>query len=422
MITVTPRGLASGFVCLAGLLVAWSTAARAERTLRVPAEFATIGAAMEAAAPWDTVLVAPGTYVERVVVKDGVLLASERGAAETTIAYDPAAQTETEAVVTLQKCTNSTQVVGFTIDGGTAAKRGVLAIGDGDPVVAKCRIVGGANGVGCHRNASPHIVATTIESSQVAGIFVQSGSANIRQCEILRGDKVGLVIEGTTRPLRVRDTRIEGNGEVGVRATDGEFGMTGGSVSHNGNTGILLQYVSPVIEGVLVEGNANIGVILENCTATLNGCTVRRNPFGVWVSGTGEPKVFRSIFEDNATAHVHAEGEVVPTIGGSLENANLFLGVTAAVIQTNCLNPVNASYNYWGKPCATRDQVKRLPGARDVIRRPWVTADLKHSFDSCDAARKHSSTPVGERGAAADTTSAPAIAQPAAQTASTAKP
>ena len=411
-------GLSLGFAPL--------TPALAERTLLVPSQFPTITAAMDSAAPWDTILVAPGMYVERVVVKDGVLLASERGAAETTIAYDPAGTTETEAVITLQKCSNSTQVVGFTIDGGGAAKRGVLAIGDGDPVVAECRIIGGSNGVGCHRNASPHLVRTTIEGSQVAGVFIQSGSADIRGCEIVRGEKVGLVIEGTTRPVQVRDTKIDGNAEVGVRASDGEFGMTGGSVSHNGNTGMLLQYVSPVIQGTVMEGNANIGAVLENSTDTQLACTVRKNAFGVLIAGTGEPKVFRCIFEDNPTAHIAAEGEVVPVIGGSIENANLFLGTTAAVIQTGCLNSFNATYNYWGKPCATRDQVKRISGARDVVRRPWVTADLKHAFDSCEKARAHSSTPVRSRGAAAeaDTSAAPpqAAAEAPSQTASTATP
>jgi hypothetical protein len=293
MNTLVRRPFAPAWILAVGPLVAWASSAQAERTLRVPLEFPTISEAMEAAAPWDTVLVAPGNYVERVIVKDGVLLASELGAGETTISYDPAGQAETEAVITLQKCSNSTQVVGFTIDGGAEAKRGVLAIGDGDPVVAQCRIVGGANGVGCHRNASPHLVECVIEGSQVAGVFVQSGSADIRQCEILRGERVGLMIEGTTSPMTIRDTRIAGNVEVGIRASDGEFTMTGGTVTQNGNAGIILQYVSPVIEGVLVEGNANLGVALENCTATLIACTIRNNPFGVMISGTGEPDVSR---------------------------------------------------------------------------------------------------------------------------------
>lgn len=366
-----------------------------EKTLRVPADFPTITKAMAEAAGGDTVLVAPGTYTESVSVKDGVALLSEKGPAETTIAYDTAAKADPqESVITLQSSSNSTQIVGFSIDGRATAKRGILAIGDGEPVIGDCRIFGAANGIGSHRNSAPYIVDTRVESSQIAGIFVQSGSADIRHCDLAGGDKYGLVIEGTTRPVHVRDTKIHDNGQAGVRATDGEFSMKGGSVSGNGNTGLILEYVSPLLEGTLIEGNKNIGAALQNSTGTLLGCTVRNNNFGVVIAGTGDPKIFRTTFEDNPGYHIGLEGEVVPVIGGSLENANLFLGETGAVIQTACATPVVASYNYWGSPCATKDQVKRLAGSKDVIRRPWVTADLKHSFSSCDEARKFSRTPV----------------------------
>ena len=395
---------------LAGASASW---AGPDKTIRVPADFPTIAKAMDGAAPGDTVLVAPGTYTESVTVKDGVLLLSERGTAETTIAYDAAAKDQNESVVTLQNSTNSTQIEGFSIDGRGTAKRGILAIGDGEPIIADCRISGAANGIGSHRNASPYVVDTRVESSQIAGIFIQSGSADIRHCDLSGGEKYGLVIEGTTRPVRVVGTKIHDQAQAGVRATDGEFSMKGGSVSGNGNTGMILEYVSPVVEGVLIEGNKNIGVVLQNSTGTLLGCTVRNNNFGVVISGTGDPKIFRTTFEDNAGYHIGLEGEVVPIIGGSLENANLFLGATGAVIQTACPTPVNATFNYWGSPCATKDQVKRMAGSKDVIRRPWVTADLKHSFVSCDEARKHSRMPVGKE----EETPAPEPATPGGGTA-----
>jgi hypothetical protein len=47
------------------------------RTLRVPAEFATIRAAIEAAKAGDTVLVSAGTYYEQLDLKDGVRLVSD---------------------------------------------------------------------------------------------------------------------------------------------------------------------------------------------------------------------------------------------------------------------------------------------------------------------------------------------------------
>jgi hypothetical protein len=362
-----------------------------EATLRVPADYPTISAAMEAAGPWDEVVVAPGVYTERVTVKDGVVLRSERGPSETTLAYGSgAAGDQGEAVVTLSRCTNSTQLVGFSIDGKDLAKRGVLVFGDGSPVISGCVIYGALNGIGAHRNASPYITDTVVERCAIAGILVQGASGDIRDCELRAGKQFGLIVEGTTKPLTVRRTVIRENEQAGVRATEGDFSIVGGSVSANGNTGIILEYVSPVLEGVVVDGNKNIGVSMENSTGTILGCTIRNNNFGVIIRGAGDPKVFRTVFEDNATYHVGVQGDVVPIIGGSMENANLFLGQTVAAIQTECPVPINATYNYWGKPCATRDQVKRLPGAKDVVRKPWVTVDLRHAFESCEEAKEHS--------------------------------
>jgi parallel beta-helix repeat protein len=375
-----------------------------EATLRVPADYPTITAAMEAAGPWDEVVVAPGVYAERVTVKDGVVLRSERGPGETTLTYGTVSSSDQgEAVVTLSRCTNSTQLVGFSIDGQDLAKRGILVFGDGSPVISGCRIFGALNGIGAHRNASPYITDTVVERCTIAGILVQGASGDIRDCELRAGKQFGLIVEGTTKPLMVRRTAIRENEQAGVRATEGDFSIVGGSVSANGNTGIILEYVSPVLEGVLVDGNKNIGVSMENSTGTLLSCTIRNNNFGVIIRGAGDPKVFRNVFEDNATYHIGVQGAVVPVIGGSMENANLFLGQTIAAIQTECPVPINATYNYWGKPCATRDQVKRLAGAKDVVRKPWVTVDLRHAFESCEEAKEHS-----RQGAAPDAAAAPA--------------
>lgn len=57
------------------------------QTLHVPAQFAGIQAAIDAAQPGDTVLVAPGTYHEHVVLKSGVRLQGS-GAEQTTLDGD----------------------------------------------------------------------------------------------------------------------------------------------------------------------------------------------------------------------------------------------------------------------------------------------------------------------------------------------
>ena len=76
------------------------------------------------------ILVGPGVYKESLVLTDqkggGVVIRSTNGPAETTISYGEVVS-QNEAVITLQRCSNSTQILGFTIDGRGVAKRGVLA-------------------------------------------------------------------------------------------------------------------------------------------------------------------------------------------------------------------------------------------------------------------------------------------------------
>ena len=58
----------------------------AQTTIRVPADQPTIQGGIDAAAPGDTVLVAPGTYVERVdFLGKAITLTSEAGPAATVI-------------------------------------------------------------------------------------------------------------------------------------------------------------------------------------------------------------------------------------------------------------------------------------------------------------------------------------------------
>lgn len=362
-------------------------------------------AAMGTAADGDTVLVAPGVYTEIVLVKDGVCLISEAGAEATTFAFDTTSTAESNpgaAVVTFGKCTTSTQLVGFSIDGRGKATRGILAIGNATPVISDCRITGAESGLGAHRGAAPYMVGTRIEGCGVAGVFVQGGSADIRQCEIADSPMFGVLVQGTTRPVRLLDNTIRGNEQCGVRATEGELTVSGGTISGNTGSGLDAEFVAPVLEGVVFEDNPNVGLLLHGSNATVRGCTFRRNNFGLVASESGSPQVFRSMFEDNRSCHLSVEGEATPLVGGSLGESNLFLGTAGAAIQTTSPYVVNATFNYWGKPCPSRDQVKRGPGARDAARKPWVTADLAHAYSSCEEARHGCETAPGAGGQVAD--------------------
>ena len=138
-----------GKACRVGLVAIFaltsSAAAVRADTLDVPAEYPTIQAAIVAASPGDTVLVAPGTYFETIdFLGKAITVRSSGGAAVTTIDGGGAG-----SVVTFQSGeTQSSLLDGFTVAGGTGSDYKGYLVGGGVkvvmswPTVSNCTIAG----------------------------------------------------------------------------------------------------------------------------------------------------------------------------------------------------------------------------------------------------------------------------------------
>lgn len=112
-------------------------------TLRVPDDYATIQAAVDAAVAGDTVLVAPGDYVESVNLRGKAILvkSAEVGAAAVLAPQDA------RSYVANSGETPSTRVIGFRL--GRASKwGGGAAITNASPVFDSCHFVGCRNDTG----------------------------------------------------------------------------------------------------------------------------------------------------------------------------------------------------------------------------------------------------------------------------------
>ncbi|MFH1680485.1 MAG: right-handed parallel beta-helix repeat-containing protein [Candidatus Eisenbacteria bacterium] len=108
--------------------------------LRVPESHETIQAAVDAAGPGDTVLVAPGTYVENVAIKmkDGLALIGEEGWEKTVIDGD-----SKNSVVYADSNSGTLVFSGLTLKAGDAKLNGGgLAVRKTATVVRGCRFVG----------------------------------------------------------------------------------------------------------------------------------------------------------------------------------------------------------------------------------------------------------------------------------------
>lgn len=384
--------LARTSTLLAGALVlAGAASAPAATTIHVPEDKPTLTEAIAASEWGDTILVAPGVYKESIVLSDqkgdGLIIQSSAGPDSTTIAYGETANVN-EAVVTFQRCTNSTQLLGFTIDGRGLARRGVLVNSDSKPVLSNLRIGGAEYGIASHRGSFPYIENTEVTSSQTAALFVQGGSADVRSCTFSGGDKFGVYVRGTVDPMRMRDLVVENNSQVGLQATEGEFSISDSRFSNNGDSGMILQDVSPEITNVVVENHPNVGIVLEACWGTVKDCTISDNEYGMVVSIEGAPEIMNCTFKDNVSYQIGIEGDANPVIGGSLDKANQFLGQPATIIQCSSTARVVATYNYWDQACCPKD-VFQNTGTGHLIRKPWASGNLMRSFDDCEAAKRY---------------------------------
>jgi hypothetical protein len=118
---------------------------RVAATLEVPAQFATIGAAIEAARPGDTIQVAAGTYVENLdISKNGLRIVG--AGAGLSILTAPAGSDA--PAVRFRSVDRSTLLTGFSIQGGYATlscEGGGIDIDNASPVIRSNEITGNSS-------------------------------------------------------------------------------------------------------------------------------------------------------------------------------------------------------------------------------------------------------------------------------------
>ncbi len=374
---------ASAVACLLAALAA--SPSPAETTRRVPEDFPTITQALEACEAGDAVVVGPGVYRESLLFTetkgDRVILRSSAGPDSTTIAYGDSANAN-EAVITLQRCSDFTRVLGFTIDGRGVARRGVLASTEGQPSLSDVVIVGCEFGVAAHRGASPSLENVSVIEAKVAGLYVSGASARATSSRFAGGAKLGIFVDAATAPVRLQKVELSDNKQTGLQATDGELSLEGGLVARNGDSGIVLVRSAAEVRTTVIDAHPSVGIVMESSPALLDSCTIADNGYGAVASGNAAPTIKHCLFDSNTSAHVAIEGEANPLIGGSAENANRFLGATKPRLRTTSTAAVVATHNYWDDPCAPAE-LFLVQGAGTLKTVPWMSADLLLTLEDC---------------------------------------
>lgn len=163
----------------------FSSLAVAQATLVVPTNHATIQAAIVAAVPGDTVLVLPGTYVERIdLLGKPITVRSAGGAAVTTIDGNQAGTVVTFANGEPPSCV----LEGFTITNGlgaTVVANGARALAGGiqctnaAPTIRRCVVTGNTGGNGV--NAAGALAAGP---GGPGGMSATTSSLQLVDCEV----------------------------------------------------------------------------------------------------------------------------------------------------------------------------------------------------------------------------------------------
>jgi hypothetical protein len=247
------------------ILVFGLASAGAARVLRVPGQYATIGAAVEAAADSDTVLVAPGLYEETLLIEKFLTLISEDGPESTIIDGGGAWETVVLFDVGLIGHGNCWIIDGFTVQHG---HEGIVKLHQGYQLIVRNCIV--------RENSS-------------SGVDPTHGPATIEGCTIVHNAGFGVSLYHDPWPV---PTVIVGSfiafNHAGVGGdTDG-----GAVIEHNtivGNTwdGIILSRFDPVgvleISSNIIVSNGRSGVDVHPGLSVFDCSDIHHND--VWGSG-----------------------------------------------------------------------------------------------------------------------------------------
>jgi parallel beta-helix repeat protein len=292
--------------------------------IRVPSDYSTIQAGIDAASDGDTVLVADGVYADVGNINldfsgKAITVKSENGPEHSTIDCDR----DGRGFLFHSGESESAVVSGFTIiNGKTGGKgSGIRCENASSPTISNCKI---QDNVGvalyCGSNSFPIIVNCNISTNSGSGILCNASSPTIMNCNIIGNSSHlgggGIDCENGSSPT-IKDCIIADND--GYRA--GGIACSGGSSptisdctirnnsarSYEGG-GIKCVDSSPTITRCIINDNqagpveSGGGILVRNSSAIISDCTISNNMAGhgggIQVNG-GSPTITNCVLSGN---------------------------------------------------------------------------------------------------------------------------
>ncbi|MEU6734143.1 right-handed parallel beta-helix repeat-containing protein [Streptomyces physcomitrii] len=187
------------------------------RWRRRTGEYASLSAALEAAADGDVLTVAAGTYRENLVVQRAVTLRGpEGGAGSVRIAPVEGVPLTVRAPATVQ---------GLQVEGQDAAAPALL-VEESTPEITDVRVVTrSAAGIEVRGGARPTVRRCTVDNPAGVGIAVLDGAAGLfEECEVVAAGQSGIAVRGGARP-RLERCRVHHTAGAGLSVTGEQSGV-----------------------------------------------------------------------------------------------------------------------------------------------------------------------------------------------------
>ncbi|MEU8467980.1 right-handed parallel beta-helix repeat-containing protein [Streptomyces sp. NPDC029006] len=219
------------------------------RWRRRTGEYASLAAALDAAADGDVLTIAPGTYRENLVVERAVTLRGPEGSSG-SVRIAPV-----DGVPLTVRA--SAVVLDLHVEGQDAAAPAVL-VEEGTPELMDVRIVTrSAAGIEVRGGARPTVRRCTVDNPAGIGITVLDGGSGVfEECEVVAAGQAGVAVRGGAHP-RLERCRVH----------------------HASGTGLTLTGENSSLEAVgceIYEVRGSGVQVTERATAHLTDCDVHR--------------------------------------------------------------------------------------------------------------------------------------------------
>ncbi len=363
-------------MCLAAVLFA-PLAGAESKTITVPVDYPTIKAAIEAAAPGDTVLIKPGQYQESLVIDKAVTVKGE--AAEQVRLHNSVMASNVIKVTSKETVQLENLIVEHTdeepdpkslkypslvwVEGGGKAEIrrcvlrkgggcGLLVGDDSFALAENCRMEQNAQAGAavCGKNARGRFVKNTMSENPWGGISVFDGGAGeFLENSLTKNQRNGILIFGPgPEGVLIQGNRAEGNAYSGIQVEQRKGVVIEANIAvKNAENGIRIQTgAQTTVKRNTCEDNSGPGLhvagVLTEAVLEENTCTRNRGA-GILVHAGTQTQVRGNTASENSTSGIiirnwNTSAEITANICAKNKAHGVLaaLGATASVAGNTC--------------------------------------------------------------------------------------